>query len=40
MAVKKFLGKISENDKVLYKGNEIGKILINEPHSFRINKSR
>ena len=38
MAVKKISGEVNENDKVLYKGNEIGKILISKPYSFALIK--
>ena len=38
MPVKKIEGKISENDIIKYKNNEIGKIMIDEPYSFALVK--
>ena len=35
---KKIKGTISENDIIKYKGNEIGKIMINEPYIFALVK--
>ena len=38
LPVKKIEGAISENDVIKYKGNEIGKIMINEPYIFALVK--
>ena len=38
LPVKKIEGKISENDIIKYKNNEIGKIMIDEPYSFALVK--
>jgi len=38
LPVRKIVGKISENDIIKYKENEVGKIIINEPFSFALVK--
>ena len=38
LPVQKISGKISENDIIKYKDNEIGKIMINKPYSFALVK--
>ena len=38
LPVKKIEGKISENDIIKYKNNEIGKIMIDGPYSFALVK--
>ena len=38
MPVKKIAGEISENDIIEYKGNKIGKIIIDKPYSFALIK--
>ena len=38
LPIQKIAGEISENDVIKYKGNEIGKILINKPYSFGLIK--
>ena len=38
LPIKKIKGTISENDIIKYKGNEIGKIMINEPYIFALVK--
>ena len=38
LPIQKISGKISENDIIKYKKNEIGKVIINEPHSFALVK--
>ena len=32
------MGEISENDIIKYKGNEIGKIMIDKPYSYALIK--
>ena len=38
LPIKKISGEIFENDIIKYKKNEIGKVIINEPHSFALIK--
>ncbi len=38
LPIQKISGEISENDIIRYKKNEIGKVMINEPHSFALVK--
>ena len=38
LPVKKIMGEISENDIIKYKGNEIGKIMIDKPYSYALIK--
>jgi len=38
LPVKKIAGEISENDIIEYKGNKIGKIIIDKPYSFALIK--
>ncbi len=38
LPVKKITGEISENDIIKYKGNSIGKIIIDKPYSFALVK--
>ena len=38
LPVKKIMGEISENDIIKYKGNEIGKIIIDKPYSYALIK--
>ena len=38
MPVQKISGKISENDIIKYKNNEIGKIMIDKPYSYALIK--
>ena len=38
LPIQKISGEISENDTIKYKGNEIGKIMIDKPYSFALIK--
>ena len=38
LPIQKVSGKISENDIIKYKNNEVGKIMIEEPHPFALIK--
>ena len=38
LPVQKITGEISENDKIKYKDNDIGKIMIDKPYSFALVK--
>ena len=38
LPIQEISGKVSENDTIKYKDNDIGKIIINEPHVFALIK--